>query len=137
MNILFFLTPKALCTYLDEGDSIRQAMERMEQSGYAALPILDKEGHYCATMTEGDILWALKRICVMDIKQTEQHYIREIRPKREIQPVTVNTRVEELITVASEQNFVPVVDDTGAFIGIVTRSSILKYCQENYFRRGV
>ena len=34
---------------------------------------------------------------------------------------------------ASQQNFVPVVDDKGAFIGIVTRKAIIKYCQQRLF----
>ena len=29
----------------------------------------------------------------------------------------------------------PVIDDKNAFIGIVTRSSILKYCLDRYFSR--
>lgn len=37
MNILFFLTPKALCSYIEAGSTLRQAMERMENSGYTAL----------------------------------------------------------------------------------------------------
>ena len=44
-----------------------------------------------------------------------------------------DTRVEDLIAVAADQNFVPVVDDKDDFIGIVTRSRILKYCLEQYF----
>ena len=44
-----------------------------------------------------------------------------------------DTRVEDLIAVATDQNFVPVVDDKDDFIGIVTRSRILKYCLEQYF----
>ena len=43
MNILFFLTPKAMCAHVDAGATIRQAMERMENSGYTALPVLDKK----------------------------------------------------------------------------------------------
>ena len=58
MNILFFLTPKALCSYIDDGCTLRQAMERMENSGYTALPVLDKDGGYCGVLTEGDLLWA-------------------------------------------------------------------------------
>jgi len=34
---------------------------------------------------------------------------------------------------ASYQNFVPVVDDKNAFIGIVTRRAIIKYCQQSLF----
>ena len=133
MNILFFLTPKAMCAYVDADDTIREAMGRMESSGYTAVPILDRNGSYCGVLTEGDLLWAIKRLCVMDLRQTEQHGISEIQPRRKIQPVTVDTRVEDLVTVAAEQNFVPVIDDKGAFIGIVTRRSIMKYFQEQYF----
>ena len=82
MNILFFLTPKAMCSYIDSGDTIRQAMERMENSGYTALPILDAEGHYKGVITEGDLLGAFKRLCVMDIRQTEEHSITEIAAPR-------------------------------------------------------
>ena len=82
MNILFFLTPKALCSYIEAGSTLRQAMERMENSGYTALPVLDKDGSYCGVLTEGDLLWALKRLCVMDMRQTENHFISEISPRR-------------------------------------------------------
>lgn len=133
MNILFFLTPKAMCSYVDADATFRQAMERMENSGFSALPVLDKNGGYVGVLTEGDLLWAIKGICAMDLRQTEEHYIREIAPRRVIQPVKVDTRVEDLISVAAEQNFVPVIDDKNAFIGIVTRSRILRYCQETYF----
>ena len=133
MNILFFLTPKAMCAYVDADDTIREAMGRMEASGFTALPVLDRAGGYCGVLTEGDLLWAIKRLCVMDLRQTEQHGISEIQPRRKIQPVRVDTRVEDLLSVAAEQTFVPVVDDKGAFIGIVTRSSILKYFQERFF----
>ena len=133
MNILFFLTPKAMCAYVDADDTIREAMGRMEASGYTALPILDRAGGYCGVLTEGDLLWAVKRLCVLVLRKTEQNGSSEIQPRRKIQPVRVDTRVEDLLSVAAEQNFVPVVDDKGAFIGIVTRRSILKYFQEHFF----
>ena len=133
MNILFFLTPKAMCAYIESDDTLRQAMERMEHSGYAALPVIDKSGKYCGVVTEGDLLWTIKRLCVMDLRQTEDHFISEILPRREIHPVRVDTRIEDLVLVAADQNFVPVIDDKNAFIGIVTRSTILKYCLDRYF----
>lgn len=135
MNILFFLTPKAMCSYVDAGATLRQAMERMEKSGFSALPVLESDGSYAGVLTEGDLLWALKGMCATDIRQTETHYIRDLTPRRVIHPVKVDTRVEDLISVAAEQNFVPVIDDKNDFIGIVTRSRILHYCQEAYFAK--
>lgn len=133
MNILFFLTPKANCSYLEEDDTMRQALERMEQAGFAALPILRKDGTYCGTLTEGDLLWALKKLCVMDLKQTESHTIMEIAHRRDNRPVSVSTDIEDLVTKATDQNFVPVIDDRDKFIGIVTRKAIMQYCLKNFF----
>ena len=133
MNILFFLTPKAMCSYIEQDATIRQAMEKMENSGFSALPVLSKDGRYCSVLTEGDLLWSVKRLCVMDLRKTEEHTISEIQARRHVLPVRVDTRIEDLVSVAAEQNFVPVVDDKGDFIGIVTRSRILKYCLDRYF----
>ncbi|MBR2080951.1 MAG: CBS domain-containing protein [Oscillospiraceae bacterium] len=132
MNVLFFLTPKANCAYLEDDFTVRQALERMEHSGYAALPILRSDGTYCGTLGEGDLLWAMKNLCDMDIKKAETHSIMDISHRRDNAPVTADTRVEDLFSVAMEQNFVPVVDDRMTFIGIVTRRAILQYCIDRY-----
>ena len=67
-NILFFLTPKAMCAYLYDDYTIRQALEKMESAGYAAIPILNHRGEYRGTLTEGDLLWAMKNMCYMDMR---------------------------------------------------------------------
>ena len=132
-NILFFLIPKAMCVYLYDDYTIRQALEKMEGSNLAALPILSRNGEYRGTLTEGDLLWGLKNTCYMDIRQAEARRIMEISRRKDHTPVRVTTSMHELVERASSQNFVPVVDDTGAFIGIVTRRSIIKYCTEKLF----
>ena len=132
-NILFFMTPKAMCAFVYDDFSVRQALEKMESAGYAALPILNKRGEYRGTITEGDLLWALKNMCYMDIRQSEVRRIMEITRRKDNIPVKVNTCMRELIKRASSQNFVPVVDDKDAFIGIVTRSSMMKYCFQQLF----
>ena len=132
-NILFFLTPKAMCAFLYDDFSVRQALEKMEAAGYAALPILNKHGEYRGSITEGDLLWALKNLCYMDMRQAEARKIMEISRRKDNIPVRVTTSMHDLVQCASTQNFVPVVDDKGAFIGIITRSSIIKYCQQQLF----
>jgi len=132
-NILFFLTPKALCAFLYDDYTIRQALEKMESAGFAALPILNHQGEYVGTLTEGDLLWAVKNMCYMDIRQAENHRIAEISRRKDNVPVRVTTSMQELIERASYQNFVPVVDDKNAFIRIVTRRAIIKFCQQSLF----
>ena len=132
-NILFFLTPKAMCAFVYDDYTVRQALEKMESSGFAALPILNRRGEYRGTLTEGDLLWAVKNLCYMDMRQAEAHRIMEISRRKDNIPVRVTTSMHDLVERASTQNFVPVVDDKDTFIGIVTRGSIVEYCREQLF----
>ena len=132
-NILFFMTPKALCHFVSDDFTIRQALEKMESVGYAALPILNKRGEYRGTLTEGDLLWAMKNMCYLDMRQAEARRIMEIDRRRDNIPVRVTTSMHELLDRATVQNFVPVVDDKDTFIGIVTRTGIMQYCKQELF----
>ena len=132
-SILFFLTPKAMCAFLYDDFTIRQALEKMEVAGYAALPILNRRGEYRGTLTEGDLLWAMKNMCYMDMRQAEARRIMEIERRKDNIPVHVTTSMHELIERATYQNFVPVIDDKDAFIGIVTRSNMMKFCFERLY----
>ena len=132
-NSLFSLTPKAMCAFVYDDHTIRQALEKMEAAGYSALPILNKRGEYRGTLTEGDLLWALKNLCYMDMRQAESRRIMEIERRKDHIPVRVTTNMQDLVHRASTQNFVPVVDDKDAFIGLVTRSAIIRYCQQLLF----
>lgn len=132
-NILFFLTPKAMCAYLYDDYSLRQALEKMEAAGFAALPILNRRGEYRGTLTEGDLLWGLKNMCSMDMRLAESRKIMEISRRKDNVPVRVTTSMHDLVERASAQNFVPVVDDKGAFIGIITRRAIIQYCMQLLF----
>ena len=132
-NILFFLTPKAMCAYLYDDYTIRQALEKMESAGYAAIPILNHRGEYRGTLTEGDLLWAMKNMCYMDMRQAEARRVMEIARRKDNVPVRVTTSMHELVERASNQNFVPVVDDKDAFTGLITRKAIIRYCREKLF----
>ena len=132
-NILFFLTPKAMCAYLYDDYTIRQALEKMESAGYAGLPILNRRGEYRGTLSEGDLLWAMKNMCYMDMRQAEARRIMEISRRKDNVPVRVTTTMQDLVERATTQNFVPVVDDKDTFIGLVTRGSIIKFCRQRLF----
>ena len=62
MNILFFLTPKKEVAYVEETDTLRQVLEKMEYHGYSAIPLLSEDGRYIGTVTEGDLLVPSKSV---------------------------------------------------------------------------
>ncbi len=127
MNIAFFLLPKSEVIVLDEHATIRQALEKMEYHGYTAVPVIDKDGKYINTLTEGDVLWKIKHTKGLDFDNTSKYFIEDIERQREIKPVSINADMMDLLELAKRQNFVPVIDDQGVFIGIVRRSEIISY----------
>lgn len=127
MNILFFLTPKAEVAHIVETDSLRQVIEKMEHHGYTAVPLLSTDGKYIGTITEGDLLWNMKHKNYPGEKELEEIKIIEIPRRRDNQAVRVNATIEDLFGKVINQNFVPVEDDDGIFIGIVTRKDVLSY----------
>ena len=132
MNILFYLVPKSEVMYLFDDYSMRQALEKMEYHKYSAVPIITRDGHYFGTLTEGDILWELKKRQTMNIQDAENIQLRHMQRKRDNQPVNVNCNIEDLVMTSLNQNFVPVIDDNGIFIGIITRKSIIEYFYTKY-----
>ena len=120
MNIAFLLTPKSEVIYEYIDATMRQVIERMEHHGYTAIPLIDKQGKYVGTLTEGDLLWKLKN--------TENVKVSDIDIRIKHKSVSINADVESIIRLATTQNFVPVVDDEGIFIGIIKRSDIINYC---------
>ncbi len=136
MNILFFLTPKEEVAYVEEDDSLRQVVERLEYHGYSAIPLLSKDGKYIGTITEGDILWEMKDKDYPNVHRMEKIRIMEVPRRRDNEAVNVQESMENLYDKITNQNFVPVVDDDQTFIGIVTRKDIIVYLAKKVKEQG-
>ena len=134
MNIAYFLLPKNRVAYLYDDYTFRQGLEKMRHHGYTAIPVISRDGKYVGTVSEGDFLWRLvsderdSRTCSM--KDLEQLRVRDLLRETQYLPVRITVSMEELLSSAMNQNFIPVVDDTGSFIGIVTRKDIIRYFAE-------
>jgi len=128
MNIAFFLTPKSELIYELADSTMRQVLERMEHHGYSAIPILDREGKYVGTLTEGDLLWKIKNTPGLSFRNTNKVKVSDIERRKIHEVVTISAEINDIIVLARTQNFVPVVDDEGVFIGIIKRSDIIDYC---------
>lgn len=130
MNIAFLLIPKKDVVYLKDTATMRQALERMEFHSYAAVPLVDSQGRYAGTLTEGDLLWKLKNTPDFTFSNSESIRLDEIELHTQNTPVSINAQINDLISRAIHQNFVPVIDDQGIFIGIVRRREIIEYCAQ-------
>lgn len=102
-------------------------MEKMEYHRYTAIPLIDEQGKYAGTLTEGDLLWKMKNTPGLTFEGTEKIYLSEVPRRITNNPVRIGAEIEDLLSLAIVQNFVPVVDDNDIFIGIIRRREIMEY----------
>ena len=129
-NILFLLLPKNYVDYLYSDFSVRQAVEKMRERRYSMIPVVEKKtGKYLYSLREGDFLYYLADNR-LDFEELEKYPLSDITPSRNIRAVGVNCQIKELFQTINDQNFVPVTDDKGVFIGIVTRKAVINLLLE-------
>ena len=131
MNICFFLKPKATVVSLYDYYTLRQTLEIMENSGYSTLPIINIDGKYIGTISEGDILSYFKSLKVFNLKDAEKVPLTSIERKRNYSSIRINSKMSDLLNLSKKENFIPVVDDRDMFIGIITRQDIIDYFYKN------
>lgn len=125
MNISFYLIPKSEVCYIHEEDTVGQALKTIRKKGYQAVPVINYDGEYRGTVTEGDFLWALTKEYHTDLDAMKQISVKNLRKKWDYKAVSIDAKISELDEYIMNQNFVPVVDSRGIFIGIITRKVIL------------
>ena len=131
MNILFLLKPKSTIVYLSGNNTIRQGIEKFKAHGYTAVPVIDDEGKYLGTISEGDFLWNIVNENTFELKENEHRYIYSIIRTNYNPAIKIDTTMNELFERITNQNFVPVVDDRNFFVGIITRKDVINYLREN------
>ncbi|HEY5557095.1 CBS domain-containing protein [Acetobacterium sp.] len=125
-NHLFHLLPKSDTVFLANTDSYRQAYNMFILTNYAALPVINKKGQYIGTICEGDLLRVLSLSLSHPEINLDSFEVKDIEFKTKVQVAKVNESFEHLVELAVTQNFIPLVDDLGVFIGILRRQELIK-----------
>jgi CBS domain-containing protein len=63
----------------------------------------------------------------MDFENCSRFTIRDIKRRRKVESAGINESLEVIIELSKSQNFVPITDDDGVFIGIITRQEVIDY----------
>ena len=127
MNIIEFIKPVGEVEFVYEDQTLLEALDKMEGPRFTSIPILKRDGGYAGTITEGDLLWFMRRKLDFQLKKADRVRVSDIPRHRDYEPVRLSANMDELIIKASNENFVPVLNENGKFVGIVTRKTILNY----------
>ena len=135
MNILRFMIPKSSVEYIYENNTVRQALEKMHFHRHHAVPVIDREGAYVGAVAEGDFLWELFEKGDYDLRDLERTPLAELIDRTSNPAVPSGTPITALLERVKQNAFVPVVDDRGCFIGIVTRRDVINYFIDDYLEK--
>ncbi|MCQ4085656.1 CBS domain-containing protein [Saccharibacillus sp. JS10] len=127
MEVSRFLFPKDKVKYIPSSATMREAMDLLEKDHYSAVPIIDEEGRYVGTLSEGDLLWKLKNTFDFNLDMMSTISLNSIKRYRHNESVMIDADMEDMLTLAADQNFVPVTDHDGIFLGIIRRRDIINY----------
>lgn len=126
MNISFFLKPKAEVSYVFDDCPVSEALQQLLQTGFTAIPVIDRQGHYVGTIAEGDFLRLLLHEPLAAVNTMK---VGAVERRVQHRTVSIDARMADLVDLMTAQNFVPVADGRGMFIGIVTRHDMFEYLQ--------
>ena len=132
MNILASLTPKNGVDFVKDDASLFKTLQVMQKRNRSAIPIINKQGKYVGTVTARDILGCITENFNLSLKDSAKFPIQKVKRTKDYKSISAHTQFEDLVDLAMEQSFVPVVDDDESFIGILTRREILIWMHEQY-----
>lgn len=130
MNIMFFLTPKDDTVYAEEHTPLAEVVKRMDDHGLTAIPIIDRHGKYLGTVREGDILRLLTSESDSCFREVKMRPVSEIPRRRVHRCLKADETVEAAVTLSASQNFIPIADDQGIYIGLIKRGDIIEYLHQ-------
>lgn len=132
MNILMLLTPKKDVKFLTTNQTISDGLDILRTVRYSSVPLLNGDGRFSGTITEGDLLWHIEKHGLGNAKVQR---LKDVIRIRDFNPVGINATMDELVETSLGQNFIPIVDDRDFFIGIVTRKDLITTFISNFQKK--
>ena len=130
LNVFELLTPKSSVSFILDNFTVRQAVEKMLFHKFTVIPILNNEGEYVGTISEGDLLRFIVAQDGIDKEECESILIKDIDKYRSYKSVKVDASFDEIYEASLIQNFIPIVDDRNVFIGIIRRKEVVSYIKK-------
>lgn len=122
-------TAKAKVVHLFNDMTIDEALKVLLKSNLASIPVLERDSNrYLYSLSAFAIL---KKVANgRENPDVYKEPISSVSLERFIVPCTLDTEIDNLIDLVVSQNFVPLVDASGAFQGIVTRKAVINYMSD-------
>ena len=116
------------CLYSDM--TLSQAIAKMQKCHYAMIPVIERNSmRYLYSVSTGDLLYHL--VGKKELGDSLEAPLSTVRIDRLTPSCNEDVDVDEVYDMAINQNYVPLVDNSGIFRGILTRRALINYLISN------
>ena len=117
------ITPKSKITYLYADMTVEDAISRFAKSSFSMIPVLEREsGRYLYSVTANDVLNFITSDKAGDLHCAP---LSSLSLTRMIAPCLESVEIKAISDLIANQNYVPLVDASGVFKGLVTRRVLI------------
>jgi len=118
------------------GDNLRAAVEHFRRGNYCCLPALDSDGRLVGIVTDRDVRQALNSPFVLHERRQDERLLNQVLVEVCMTPDPITVRPETPVYEAARLmrtrkiGGLPVLDDAGTLVGIVTETDLLRAFEE-------
>lgn len=119
----YLIAADDLAIFIDSHNT-DHVMLLLANNGYSRVPVITKDKKYVGTISISDILSSKAKHQLTDWEMSKMDIAEMVNTK--IETISDQASLTETMHKLIDYPFLPVVDNQGTFIGIITRKSILK-----------
>lgn len=119
-----YLTPAEDLALVMSNHKVGHVMLLLTRNGYSRIPVMSTDKRYMGTISMADILAYQAEKVLSEVDLMELEIIEMLNHKIEI--LTDDADLTEILHKIVDFPFLPVIDQQGIFLGIITRKKVLK-----------
>ncbi|MBU9714724.1 cyclic-di-AMP-binding protein CbpB [Evansella tamaricis] len=125
-SIAPFLIPIEKVAHVQPENSIEHALLVLVKSGYTSIPVLDTRFKLQGLISKAQILDSIIGLERIEPERLQEILVSSVMTTK-IARVNSSEKLERVLSYSINHPFICVEDESGAFLGIITRSKLLAY----------
>ncbi|GKS80837.1 CBS domain-containing protein [Ligilactobacillus pabuli] len=120
-----FMIPAELVANVLENNNLEHAFLVLTKIRYAKIPVLDSKQHFKGLLSLSMITETMLGLNGIDPSKLSRATVADVM-ETDVKTVQPPFKLEDILHILVDENFVVVTDEEGVFTGIITRRELLK-----------
>lgn len=133
-NIKHLIIPVEKVAHVQLNNSLEHALLVLVKSGYTAIPVLDKNSKLNGVISKAVILDSILGLERIELDRLHEFKVSDVKDAK-IATMKMSETFAKAVALSINNPFICMVDENGAFNGILTRRSILVYLNQEMFQK--